>query len=168
MNKTKRRFDGAEGWEARFGTWTLALFSKDDALAGAAFGSLPPNVKSVENAILLEAEAQLRHYFEGALRRFNLPLFLGGTQFQNDVWNALLTIPYGETRSYKEIAVQVGREKASRAVGMAVHSNPFAIIVPCHRVIGANGSLTGFAAGLDAKRKLLELEGLKFKAKRIF
>ena len=105
-----------------------------------------------------EAARQLEEYFQGKRKTFKLPLKLKGTEFQKLVWDALLTIPYGETRSYSEIACQIGRPKASRAVGMANHRNPVAIVVPCHRVIGKNGSLTGYAGGLDKKEKLLDLE----------
>lgn len=105
-----------------------------------------------------EAARQLEEYFQGKRKTFKLPLKLKGTEFQKLVWDALLTIPYGETRSYSEIACQIGRPKASRAVGMANHRNPVAIVVPCHRVIGKNGSLTGYAGGLDKKERLLDLE----------
>lgn len=105
-----------------------------------------------------EAARQLEEYFRGKRKTFKLPLKLKGTEFQKLVWDALLTIPYGETRSYSEIACQIGRPKASRAVGMANHRNPVAIVVPCHRVIGKNGSLTGYAGGLDKKERLLDLE----------
>lgn len=102
--------------------------------------------------------AQLGEYFAGARTRFDLPLAPAGTPFQRDVWTALLEIPYGQTRSYGELARRVGRPNASRAVGAANGRNPIAVIVPCHRVIGADGSLTGFGGGLDRKRLLLDLE----------
>ncbi len=105
-----------------------------------------------------EAVDQLTAYFAGDLQEFDLELDLIGTEFQRRVWGALLTIPYGETRSYGEIAVQVGSPGASRAVGLANGHNPVGIIVPCHRVIGANGSLTGYGGGLDRKKLLLNLE----------
>jgi len=97
-------------------------------------------------------------YFAGELVDFDVELDLRGTEFQQRVWEALLTIPYGETRSYGEIAEQIGAPGAARAVGLANGHNPVAIIVPCHRVIGANGSLTGYGGGLDRKQTLLELE----------
>ena len=109
--------------------------------------------------LLAKAFAELEEYFRGERRAFDLPLNLTGTEFQKKVWAALQGIPYGETRSYGEIAAQVGNPKASRAVGMANNKNPVAIVVPCHRVIGKNGSLTGYAGGIDVKKKLLELEG---------
>jgi methylated-DNA-[protein]-cysteine S-methyltransferase len=105
-----------------------------------------------------EAVEQLEAYFAGDRTEFDLDLHLVGTAFQRRVWEALLTIPYGETRSYGEIARQIGSPGASRAVGLANGHNPIGIVVPCHRVIGANGSLTGYGGGLDRKRALLSLE----------
>ncbi|WP_040635082.1 methylated-DNA--[protein]-cysteine S-methyltransferase [Mycolicibacterium phlei] len=105
-----------------------------------------------------EAVEQLEAYFAGELSEFDLELELVGTDFQRRVWAALLTIPYGETRSYGEIARQIGAPGASRAVGLANGHNPISIIVPCHRVIGANGSLTGYGGGLERKRLLLDME----------
>jgi methylated-DNA-[protein]-cysteine S-methyltransferase len=105
-----------------------------------------------------EAVEQLKAYFAGERREFDLELEPVGTNFQRRVWEALLTIPYGETRSYGQIAEQIGSPGASRAVGLANGHNPIGIIIPCHRVIGANGSPTGYGGGLDRKRALLELE----------
>ena len=105
-----------------------------------------------------DAVEQLNAYFAGELTDFDIEFDLRGTEFQQRVWKALLTIPYGETRSYGEIAAQVGAPGSARAVGLANGHNPIAIVVPCHRVIGANGSLTGYGGGLDRKRTLLELE----------
>jgi methylated-DNA-[protein]-cysteine S-methyltransferase len=105
-----------------------------------------------------DAVEQLESYFDGKLFAFELQLDLVGTSFQRGVWQALLTIPYGQTRSYGEIAAQIGSPAASRAVGLANGHNPIGIVVPCHRVIGANGSLTGYGGGLDRKRALLALE----------
>jgi len=116
-------------------------------------------VNSHSSGVMREAIRQLRLYFAGHLRQFDLPLELIGTDFQKRVWNALLTIPYGETRTYTQIASQIGAPRAVRAVGAANGRNPIPIIVPCHRVIGASGSLVGFGGGLEWKRKLLELEG---------
>jgi O-6-methylguanine DNA methyltransferase len=110
------------------------------------------------NLVMLEAVRQLRLYFAGELDTFDLPLEMGGTEFQQRVWSALRTIPYGQTRSYSEIAGQIGAPRAVRAVGAANGRNPIPIVVPCHRVIGANGSLTGFGGGLAWKRLLLDLE----------
>jgi methylated-DNA-[protein]-cysteine S-methyltransferase len=109
--------------------------------------------------VLIAAERQLAEYFAGERKRFDLPLDFNGTEFQKQVWSALLTIPFGETRSYAEIARMIGRPAACRAVGAANRKNPISIVAPCHRVIGANGTLTGFAGGLKAKEYLLQLEG---------
>lgn len=111
-----------------------------------------------ETPLIAEAAKQLEEYFAGKRREFELPLGAKGTEFQKKVWEILKTIPYGETRSYGEIAALAGNPKASRAVGMANNRNPIAIIVPCHRVIGKSGSLTGYAGGLAIKAGLLELE----------
>lgn len=123
------------------------------ALDRTADGLLLP-----QTPLLRECVRQLNAYFEGSLTRFDLPLHLIGTPFRQRVWEALLTIPYGETRSYGELAAMVGNGKASRAVGGANHHNPVSIVVPCHRVIGADGSLTGYGGGLDMKKWLLEHE----------
>ncbi len=116
------------------------------------------NTAPRSHPLLLEAEQQLTEYFAHKRTCFDLPLDFIGSEFNKKVWNALLTIPYGETRSYGAIAQQIGAPKASRAVGLANSKNPISIIAPCHRVIGANGKLTGFAGGLDAKALLLNLE----------
>lgn len=110
------------------------------------------------DSTLLEAERQLQEYFQGKRQQFDLPLEFNGTEFQKQVWQALLQIPYGETRSYLDIATAIGNKKAVRAVGTANGRNPISIIAPCHRVIGASGALTGFAGGLEAKALLLSLE----------
>lgn len=109
---------------------------------------------------LPEVRRQLGEYLAGRLRKFDLPLETGGTEFQRLCWDALRRIPYGETRSYSQIARDIGRPKAVRAVGLANHDNPIGVIIPCHRVVGADGSLTGYAGGLNMKRALLELEGV--------
>lgn len=108
--------------------------------------------------VLIETERQLKDYFAGKLERFTVKLDFVGTDFQKKVWKALTTIPFGETRSYGQIAQQIGNPKAVRAVGAANGKNPISIIAPCHRVIGANGQLTGFAGGLEVKALLLGLE----------
>ena len=110
------------------------------------------------NSVLLDTERQLQAYFAGALQQFSVPLAAIGTPFQKQVWRALTRIPFGETRSYQQIAQQIDNPKAVRAVGAANRCNPISIIVPCHRVIGANGHLTGFAGGLEAKSYLLNIE----------
>ena len=123
--------------------------SKEDSIGAS-------NVE--ETPLLHMAAEQLKDYFRGERTAFALPLSYHGTPFQNMVWRALLTIPYGETRSYKEIAQAIGNPNAARAVGMANNRNPISIIVPCHRVIGSNQSLVGYGGGLDRKAFLLELE----------
>jgi methylated-DNA-[protein]-cysteine S-methyltransferase len=111
-----------------------------------------------DDAVLGAAASQLGAYFAGDLKSFDLPLSMAGTGFQRTVWAALCDIPYGETISYGELARRIGQPSASRAVGLANGRNPVSIVVPCHRVVGANGSLTGYGGGLDRKRYLLGLE----------
>lgn len=118
------------------------------------------NVNCCSLPLEQEAAKQLEEYFKGERKNFDLPLNLKGTEFQKKVWEALKQIPYAQTRSYKEIAMVIGNKNASRAVGMANNKNPCPIVVPCHRVIGSNGSLVGYALGLDIKKKLLDLEKL--------
>ncbi|WP_433861226.1 methylated-DNA--[protein]-cysteine S-methyltransferase [Pseudomonas thivervalensis] len=120
---------------------------------------LGPLEEDTQHPLLKETERQLLEYFAGQRRRFELELDFAGTDFQVRVWHALLTIPFGETRSYRDIALQIGQPTAVRAVGAANGRNPISIIAPCHRVIGSSGSLTGFAGGLAAKQFLLSLEG---------
>jgi methylated-DNA-[protein]-cysteine S-methyltransferase len=108
--------------------------------------------------VLVETERQLREYFAGKRKTFSVPLDMRGTRFQKDVWASLLAIPFGETRSYGQLALQLGNPRATRAVGAANGRNPLSIIVPCHRVIGSSGKLTGFAGGLAVKAHLLALE----------
>lgn len=115
-------------------------------------------VKQDSHPVLIEAERQLREYFKGERKSFSLALDLRGTSFQRNVWEALLAIPFGQTRSYSDLAKKLGNPQATRAVGAANGRNPISIIVPCHRVIGSNGKLTGFAGGLEVKARLLELE----------
>ena len=119
---------------------------------------LEPLVEDPSDPILIETERQLASYFAGKLKAFDVPLDFKGTAFQKSVWAALLTIPFGETRSYGDIARQIGQPTASRAVGAANGKNPISIIAPCHRVIGSTGALTGFAGGLATKERLLGLE----------
>jgi methylated-DNA-[protein]-cysteine S-methyltransferase len=117
-----------------------------------------PGSESASNPLLRQAAEQLRAYFAGELRRFDLTLDLQGTEFQKRVWHELLNIPYGETRSYSFVAGAIGAPKGVRAVGAANGRNPIPIVVPCHRVVGANGSLVGYGGGLPLKRLLLDLE----------
>ena len=117
-------------------------------------------IEQVDHPILLATQKQLSEYFAGTRQRFDLPLDFEGTEFQKRVWQALLDIPFGETRSYRDIAEQVGNIKAVRAVGAANGKNPISIIAPCHRVVGVNGKLVGFAGGLNNKEILLRLESV--------
>jgi methylated-DNA-[protein]-cysteine S-methyltransferase len=134
---------------------TAILWEKDDPRRVP----LGPMKADPDNQFLKQTETQLNAYFDGRLKKFTVKLDFRGTDFQKSVWAALLTIPFGETRSYGEIARQIGRPQASRAVGAANGRNPISIIAPCHRVLGSNGKLTGFAGGLEAKDRLLKLEG---------
>lgn len=134
----------------------LTLTEEDGALIRLDFGK--KGQAGPETTLLAEAKKQLEQYFSGTLRSFTLPLRPEGTPFQQKVWAALLQIPWGETRTYGQVAAMIGQPKACRAVGMANNRNPLPIFIPCHRVIGANGQLTGYAGGLSAKEHLLFLE----------
>jgi len=145
----------------------LTLIAQDGRLAGVHMeitryepdlGALGAAVASESYPVLAAAASQLDAYFRGELTSFDLPLALDGTQFQRCVWAALQSIPYGQTISYGDLARRIGQPSASRAVGLANGRNPVAIVVPCHRVIGADGSLTGYGGGMDRKRFLLALE----------
>ncbi|HEU4781195.1 MAG TPA: methylated-DNA--[protein]-cysteine S-methyltransferase [Steroidobacteraceae bacterium] len=143
----------------------LSLVATDHALVALVWRREGHRHVPFENAaegaghpLLRETACQLNQYFGGQRRTFDLPLEFRGTEFQRRAWAALLTIPYGETRTYRQMAEQIGNPAAVRAVGAANGRNPIAIIAPCHRVIGMNGELTGFGGGLDAKARLLTLE----------
>ena len=143
----------------------LTLIATDAGLSALLWPNDDPKrvhvgerVAAPEHPILVRAELELRAYFAGERTSFTVPLDAAGTEFQKKAWAALLTIPYGETRSYGELARQIGNPKASRAVGAANGRNPISIIVPCHRAIASDGALTGFAGGLETKRHLLALE----------
>jgi methylated-DNA-[protein]-cysteine S-methyltransferase len=133
----------------------VAILWPSDDPARVRLASL---VEDPRHPILLEAERQLVAYFAGRLKAFTVPLDAQGTEFQKRVWRALLTIPYGETRGYAQIAKEIGMPTAHRAVGAATGKNPLSIVAPCHRVIGSNGALTGFAGGLAMKQRLLGME----------
>ena len=146
----------------------LKLVATETALVAVLWENENPNrvrlaelTENTQHLILLETQKQLNEYFTGQRQIFDLPLDFEGTEFQQKVWQALLTIPFGETRSYKQIAEQIGNVKAVRAVGAANGKNPISIIAPCHRVVGANGKLVGFAGGLDNKDILLKIEKLQ-------
>ena len=149
-----------EVYESKIGP--LTILCDDEALLRIDFGTVEPkNAVRDRSELIGRTEGQLEEYMAGTRTEFDLPLKPEGTEFQKKVWNALLLIPYGETKSYKDIAVLIDNPKGCRAVGMANNRNPIPIIIPCHRVIGANGSLIGYGGGLDIKVKLLELERLK-------
>lgn len=139
----------------------LIIMEEENAIIKLCFKEQKiTNIKDIqefETPLLKKAKKQLEEYFEGKRKKFDLALRLNGTSFQNKVWKALLNIPYAKTCSYKDIAKNIGNENASRAVGNANNKNPLPIFIPCHRVIGSNGKLIGYAGGLDIK-KLLELE----------
>ena len=140
----------------------LTIMEEENAIIKLCFKEQEiTNIKDIqefETPLLKKAKKQLEEYFEGKRKKFDLALRLNGTSFQNKVWKALLNIPYAKTCSYKDIAKNIGNENASRAVGNANNKNPLPIFIPCHRVIGSNGKLIGYAGGLDIKIKLLELE----------
>ena len=143
----------------------LKLVATDEGLTGILWERERPGrvrlsapAEEPSHTVLVEAERQLGEYFHGRRSTFRLALDFAGTAFQRQVWTALLTIPFGETRSYAQLARQMGKPSATRAVGAANGRNPIAIVAPCHRVIGATGKLTGFAGGLEAKAYLLALE----------
>ncbi|WP_367179057.1 methylated-DNA--[protein]-cysteine S-methyltransferase [uncultured Pseudoflavonifractor sp.] len=138
---------------------TLGLEEEDGAIVRLLLPGAPaPRIACHETPLLSEGKRQVLEYLAGQRRGFDLPLAPVGTEFYRAVWHALEAIPYGETRTYRDIAEAVGRPRAVRAVGQANHRNPIPIIIPCHRVVGANGSLTGYAGGLDLKARLLRLE----------
>jgi len=139
----------------------LRLIASSTGILAIDFGCSRPvsEDRNDHNAFIVDAVRQLRAYFDGRLRRFDIPLDLQGTDFQKRVWRQLLTIPYGETRSYSQIAAAIGATRAVRATGAANGANPVPIVVPCHRVIGSTGRLVGYGGGLSLKKRLLELEG---------
>lgn len=137
----------------------LLVAGTADAVHEIRFAGANPKADwTRDDAALAGAAAQLRAYFDGGLVQFDLPLVFAGTEFQQSVWNHLRAIPYGETTTYAAIARAIGRPDAVRAVGAANGANPIPVVVPCHRVIGSNGSLTGFGGGIEVKRWLLDHE----------
>lgn len=141
----------------------ITIIADDKALMAIYFGESSDGIEQ-ETPLIKKAYQQLSEYFAGERQNFDLPLRFEGTDFQKKVWLNLQKIPYGKVCSYKQLAVMSGNEKACRAVGMANNKNKLAIVVPCHRVIGSNGKLVGYAGGLDIKTKLLELEASSLKA----
>ena len=141
----------------------ITIVQNGDAITHLHIGEtpvLPADAEERATPLLREACRQLSEYFAGTRQTFSLPLAPAGTDFQKKAWRALCTIPYGQTRTYKDMAIAIGCPKGFRAVGLANNKNPIAILIPCHRVIGANGKLVGYAGGLHLKKFLLELEGV--------
>lgn len=135
------------------------ISEKDEKIIGLVFSDYKKEDEiEKETDAIRKTYLQLKEYLSGKRKNFDIEIEMIGTEFQKKVWKELLNIPYGETRSYKDIAIAIGNEKACRAVGNANNKNPIAIIVPCHRVVGSNGSMTGYAGGLDIKEKLLKIE----------
>ncbi|MCD9528087.1 methylated-DNA--[protein]-cysteine S-methyltransferase [Photobacterium carnosum] len=141
---------------------SLTLYASDEALTAILYQHQTPQPETAtympQHPLLIECERQLQQYFAGTRQQFNLPLAPKGTDFQQRVWQSLSTIPYGVCWSYQQLAISIGNIKACQAVGMANSKNPLSIVIPCHRVIGKNGKLTGYAGGLDKKQTLLALE----------
>jgi len=140
----------------------LQIFADTEYITGISFFEkrIQGTIEK-ETPLIKRMYSELEEYFDGKRKSFDVPVRPDGTSFQQSVWKALLTIPYGETCSYKQIAEMIGNPAACRAVGMANNRNPIPIVIPCHRVVGVNGDLTGYAGGLEVKRKLLEIEILK-------
>ena len=138
----------------------MGIAQENDAITHIFFKGLGnfEGFEIKETQLIKRMAEEIEEYFAGKRRSFDIPLSMSGTDFQRSVWKALQTIPFGETRSYKDIATQIGNPKACRAVGMANNRNPVAIVVPCHRVIGQDGSMTGYAGGISVKEYLLDVE----------
>lgn len=144
----------------------LTLRAQNGKLCGLHFGGGCKSddiLSDADREVLAWTQKELSEYFAGERKNFTIPIFLSGTAFQQKIWGQLRKIPWGEVRSYGKLAAEAGSPKGARAAGMACHNNPIGIIVPCHRVLSSSGKLTGFAGGLDTKRILLELEGIKWK-----
>lgn len=152
-------------YDYRFPIGNLTIEEDGHGICGIYFGIKKLEAEKKNTELIREAALQLSQYFDGRRKKFDLKLSYYGTEFQIKVWKALQEIPYGTTCTYKDIAERVGIPKGCRAVGMANNKNPIVIVVPCHRVIGMNGSLTGYAGGLDVKEYLLELEKRNQKVK---
>ena len=141
-----------------FDGFELAVYAGSDHLLRVHFGKAEGNITLRENSVISLAHTQITQYLAGKLTAFTVPLKYNGTDFQMSVWRSLTQIPYAATTTYQAIAAQCGNAKACRAAANAIHNNPIAIIIPCHRVIGSNGKLTGFAGGLAVKKLLLDIE----------
>lgn len=142
----------------------IGIEEKDGFIVKVHFGSNTSfedeDIKEID--VIKNAYIQLNKYLKGEIKEFNIPLKVDGTEFMKEVWNGLLKIPYGETLSYKELGEKIGRPKAARAIGIACNKNPIPIFIPCHRIVGSNGNLTGYLGGLNIKKRLLEIEKNNF------
>ena len=136
----------------------ICIGEENGCITHVTWSKIPQEYVLAETELVLNCKKQLDEYFAGKRKTFDLPLAPKGTEFQQKVWNALTEIPYGETRTYGEIAAAIGNPKGARAVGMANNKNPIGILIPCHRVVGANGKLVGYAGGMEKKEWLLRLE----------
>lgn len=137
----------------------IFIYAQNECITAISVShSLKQECEYAESPITIQCINEINEYLKGERKIFTVPIKIKGTDFQNAVWNELRKIPYGEVRSYTQIAHAIGKTKAMRAVGNANHNNPILIIIPCHRVIGSDGKLTGFAAGIEMKRRLLEIE----------
>ena len=138
----------------------IGIEEKNGFIVKVHFGSntsfKDKDIKEVD--VIKKAYVELNNYLNGDIKEFTIPLKLEGTEFMKEVWNGLLKIPYGETLSYKELGEKIGRPKAARAIGLACNKNPIPIFIPCHRIVGSNGNLTGYLGGINIKKKLLEIE----------
>lgn len=139
----------------------ISIIEEDNYIVSIAFGESLEKCKKEESHLIKRTYKELNQYFLGKRKKFDIPILLKGTAFQKKVWNELLKIQYGKTASYYDIAIGIGNNKAVRAVGMANHRNPIAIIVPCHRVIQKNGKIGGYGGGLNIKKKLFEIENIE-------
>ncbi len=148
-------------WKSPLGM--IEIVEKDNFIIKLCFSQQNKESADIQSPVLIQTIKQLSEYFKGEHQNFNIPIKPTGTDFQLRVWKELQKIPYGETESYQNIAIKLGNIKACRAVGMANNKNPIAIIIPCHRVIGKNGTLTGYASGLNIKEALLKLEKSSYK-----
>lgn len=139
---------------------TIGIEENNGFISNVYFGkdNMQNDIEIKETKLLEEASIQLNKYIKGELKEFSLPLSPKGTEFMNEVWNGLCEIPYGEVLTYKEMGEKIGRAKAARAVGLACNRNPIPIFIPCHRIVGSSGKLTGYLGGIDIKEKLLNLE----------
>lgn len=153
-------------WHYAFNIGEISIVDNGLGISGLFFKNksmkISNNFLEEETLLTYETSKQIKEFFDGKRKNFDIPLSVKGTEFQNKVWDELKLIPYGETRTYKEIAIKINSPKACRAIGMANNKNPICIIIPCHRVVGSNNSLVGYASGVQIKKYLLDLEKNSF------